>query len=172
MLPASPSSTLLLRLLSAVGAGGLFAGGFVVGRSSVEGAQPAAAPAASASGGYVRVKPGSYPPPPPQLNACYAAGRRTAPLPCVDVADPQLPMLIGQCQHPATNIAEGPATAQYAGSPAVICCYRADMPSCSGRPLRVDGRVRVALLASEPPSSSPGRGWALGWPGAETMLWL
>lgn len=133
------------RILLAVGAGGLFASGVAVGRATApQGAAGAARSEASAP--YVRVKPGSYPAPPPSFNACYAAGTKTAPLPCLERADPQLPMLIGQCQHPATNISEGPATAQYAGSPAVICCYRADMPTCAGRPLRVGEALLLAPL--------------------------
>jgi hypothetical protein len=133
------------RLLLVLGAGGLFAGGFAAGRATAP--RPSTAlPAPEASAAYVKLKAGTYPPPPPSHNACYAAGMRTAPLPCLDRADPTLPMLIGQCNHPATSISEGPSTAQYAGSPAVICCYHADMPTCAGRPLVVGSTRRQASL--------------------------
>jgi len=128
-----------------VGAGGVFASGFVAGRSTA-GPASGPAPGPSASGGYVRLKPGTYPTPPANHNACYAAGTKTASLPCLERVDPQLPMLLGQCSHPATDISEGPSLGQYAGSPAVICCYKATLPTCSGRPLRVGGGPRVAPL--------------------------
>lgn len=137
---------LLRRLLLVVGAGGLFASGFAAGRATSPTSAPPPAPAPSASSGYVRQKPGSYPSPPLTHNACYAAGSKTASLPCLGLFDPQLPMLLGQCNHPATEISDGPVLAQYAGSPAVICCYKAVMPTCSGRPLRVADRARVAPL--------------------------
>lgn len=111
-------------------------------------------PTTSASSpAYVRQKPGTYPPPPDKQNTCYAAGAKTAPLPCLDVHDPLLPMLIGQCLHPASNIQDGPVLAQYSGSPAVLCCYQADTPNCSGRPLLIAGIARVAALMK-------GRGWS------------
>jgi hypothetical protein len=134
------------RLLFVVGAGGLLGGGFALGRATAPRVVSVAAAGPEASAAYVKMKAGTYTPPPPSHNACYAAGLRTAPLPCLDRADAQLPMLIGQCNHPATNITEGPSTAQYAGSPAVICCYHADMPTCAGRPLLVDRAPRRASL--------------------------
>lgn len=144
---ANEPSPLLQRLLLAVGAGGVFVAGFSLGRATAPSSAAGPAPAPSASGaGYVREPPGTHPPPPLRLNACYAAGTRTAPLPCLELGDPQLPMLLGQCGHPASQIAEGPILAQYAGSPAVICCYKAEMPSCSGRPLLVQQTPRVAAL--------------------------
>jgi hypothetical protein len=135
----------LQRLLLAISAGGVFTAGFAAGRATAP--LPGAAPAPSASGaGYVRVKPGTHPPPPPEYNACYAAGTRTASLPCLPPQDPQLPMLLGQCDHPAFNISDGPLLGQYSGSPAVLCCYKAEMPPCSGRPLRIGAGARVASL--------------------------
>lgn len=134
------------RLLLVLGAGGLFAGGFAAGRATAPRPITVTAASPEASAAYVKMKAGTYTPPPPSHNACYAAGTRTAPLPCLDRADPTLPMLIGQCNHPATAISEGPATAQYAGSPAVICCYHAEMPTCAGRPLLVDRVPRLAPL--------------------------
>ena len=141
------SPALRERLLLVLGAGGLFAGGFALGRVTAPPPPAAATPAPDASAAaYTKMKVGTYTPPPASHNACYAAGLRTAPLPCVERADPVLPMLIGQCNHPATNITEGPVTAQYAGSPAVICCYHADMPTCAGRPLLVASVARLASL--------------------------
>jgi hypothetical protein len=143
--------TLRDRLLLVIGAGGLLGAGFALGRATAPRAVAAVSPGPEPSAAYVKQKAGTYTPPPPSHNACYAAGLRTAPLPCLERADAQLPMLIGQCNHPATNISEGPATAQYAGSTAVICCYHADMPTCAGRPLLVGGAPRLAPLRAGGP---------------------
>jgi hypothetical protein len=161
----SAKSVLLRRLVYVAGAGGFFAGGFAAGRATTPPPPVRAEPVAS-SGAYVRTKPGTYPAPPAHLNACYPAGTKTSPLPCLERADTSLPMLIGQCQHPATNIQDGPVVAQYAGSPAVLCCYKAEMPQCAGRPL-LRGCARAPIVASlsrggtwaDPPEdSSPRRG--------------
>lgn len=137
-------SRALPRLLAAIGVGGLATAGLAASQvlAGVR-AGDRAAPVASAAG-HERAAPGSFPEPPERMNACYPAGGKTAPRPCLARLDPLLPRLIGQCDRAATHIDEGPVEAQNEGSPAVLCCYRATLPTCSGRPLRVAGAERRA----------------------------
>lgn len=136
------SSRLLPRLLTVVGTSGLAVAGVGLVRAAVP--DERAAPAPSATGPYERLPVGTLPPPPATASACYLAGVRTAPRPCLDRLDPLLPRLIGQCERSATHIESGPVEAQYTNSPAALCCYRATQPTCSGRPLRLAGEVRRA----------------------------